>query len=124
VIRKVDFGANDVGTHGQGGRLEVDRWYLVTYVVDDATKECRVYLDGDLKKTFPYKGTPRLMQPGQKLRIGCSWGNEFMDGVIDDVKIWNRPLRFLLRHMHVVCAHLSDGGRQAVIMQSDAGPED
>ena len=92
-IRKVDFGANDVGTNGQGGRLEVDRWYLVTYVVDDATKECRVYLDGDLKKTFPYKGTPRLMQPGQKLRIGCSAGNEFMDGVIDDVKIWNRPLR-------------------------------
>jgi SAM-dependent methyltransferase len=35
-----------------------------------------------------------------------------------------RGTRFLLRHMHVVCAHLSDGGRQAVIMQSDAGPED
>ncbi len=26
--------------------------------------------------------------------------------------------------MHVVCAHLSDGGRQAVIVQSHAGPED
>jgi len=33
-------------------------------------------------------------------------------------------LRFLLRHVHVVCAHLSDGGRQAVIVQSYAGPED
>jgi hypothetical protein len=91
-IRKVDFGADDVGANGQGGRLEVDRWYLVTYVVDDATKECRLHLDGDRKKTLPYAGTARLMQPGQRLRIGCSWGDEFMDGVIDDVKIWNGPL--------------------------------
>jgi len=60
-------------------------------VVDDATKECRLYLNGDRKKTIPYKGTPRLMKRGQKLLIGCSWGTEFMDGVIDDVKIWNRP---------------------------------
>jgi hypothetical protein len=43
---------------------------------------------------------------------------------IDQVDINQARLRFLLRHMHVVCAHLSDGGRQAVIMQSDAGPED
>jgi hypothetical protein len=33
-------------------------------------------------------------------------------------------VRFLLRHMYVVCAHLSDGGRQAVIVQSHTGPED
>lgn len=79
-----------VGTR-HGGKLELGRWYLVTYVVDDATKECRLYLNGDRKKTIPYKGTPRLMKRGQKLLIGCSWGTEFMDGVIDDVKIWNRP---------------------------------
>ena len=33
-------------------------------------------------------------------------------------------VRFLLRHTHVVCAHLSDGGREAVIVQSHAGSED
>ena len=88
----VNFGAGDVGTNGQGGRLAVGRWYLVTYVVDDAAKQCRLFLDGDLKKTIPFTGTPRLMQPGQTLRIGCSSGDEFMDGVIDEVKIWNRPL--------------------------------
>jgi hypothetical protein len=32
------------------------------------------------------------MKPGQTLRIGCSSGREFMDGVLDDVKIWNKPL--------------------------------
>ncbi|MEI7780475.1 MAG: LamG-like jellyroll fold domain-containing protein [Planctomycetota bacterium] len=88
----VNFGARDVGTDGQGGRLKVGRWYLVTYVIDDAAKQCRLYLGGDLKKTIPYKGTPRLMKSDQTLRIGCSSHDEFMDGVIDDVKIWNLPL--------------------------------
>lgn len=92
IETKVNFYAADVGTDGQGGVLDVGRWYLVTYVVDDAAKQFRLFLDGDLKKTIPYEGTPRLMQPGQSLRIGCSSGSEFMDGVIDDVKIWNRPL--------------------------------
>jgi hypothetical protein len=81
-----------VGSDGQGGRLAVGRWYLVTYVVDDVAKECRLYLNGDRKKTIPYEGTPRLMKPDQTLRIGCSANDEFMDGIIDDVKIWNRPL--------------------------------
>ena len=92
IETNVNVYANDVGTNGHGGDLEVGRWYLVTYVVDDATKTFRLYLDGDLKKAIPYAGTPRLMKPGQSLRIGCSSGNEFMDGVIDDVKIWNKPL--------------------------------
>lgn len=92
IETKVNFGEGDVGTDGQGGRLQVGRWYLVTYVIDDSAKQCRLYLDGDLKKTIPYAGTPRLMKPGQSLRIGCSAGDEFMDGVIDDVKIWNTPL--------------------------------
>jgi putative heme-binding domain-containing protein len=88
----VNFGAGDVGSDGQGGRLAVGRWYLVTYVVDDAAKECRLYLNGDRKKTISYEGTPRLMKSDQALRIGCSANDEFMDGIIDDVKIWNRPL--------------------------------
>jgi putative heme-binding domain-containing protein len=92
IETKVNFGANDVGSDRQGGRLQVGRWYLVTYVIDDAAKHCRLYLNGDLKKSIPYQGIPRLMKPGQTLRIGCSSGREFMDGVIDDVKIWNKPL--------------------------------
>ena len=64
----------------------------MTYVVDDAAKKFRLYLDGDLKKTISYSGTPRFMKPGQTLQIGCSSGGEFMDGVIDDVKVWNGPL--------------------------------
>jgi hypothetical protein len=32
-----------------------------------------------------------------------------------------RQIGFLLRHLHVACLQLSDGGRQAVILQSNAG---
>ncbi|MCE9632546.1 MAG: c-type cytochrome, partial [Planctomycetia bacterium] len=92
IEMKLDIGAADVGMDGQGGQLKVGRWYHVTYVVDDSTKHCRLYVDGDPKKTVPYAGLPRLMKPGQALRIGCSAHGEFMGGIIDEVKIWNQPL--------------------------------
>ncbi len=88
----VNFYKDDGGRTGQGGDLDVDRWYLVAFVVDDARKEFRLYLDGDRKKTIPYAGTPKLMQAGQELHIGHSSGDEYMDGAIDEVRIWNRPL--------------------------------
>lgn len=88
----VNFYAGDVGSDGQGGDLALDRWYLVTFVVDDARGECRLFLDADRKRTIPFSGRPRLMQPGQEMHIGHSSGSEHMDGVIDEVRIWNRPL--------------------------------
>ena len=84
----VNFYADDTGSNGQGGDLELDRWYHIVYVIDDSKQECRLYLDADLKKFIPFKGTPRLMQPGQQMRIGCSSPTEFMDGIIDEVTIW------------------------------------
>lgn len=88
----VNFYENDTGTNGQGGKLALDRWYHVVYVVDAAAHECRLYLDADLKKTIAFQGTPRLMQPGQTMRIGASSPGEFMDGVIDEVRIWGTAL--------------------------------
>jgi hypothetical protein len=88
----VNFYEDDTGTNGQGGKLALDRWYHVVYVVDAAAHECRLYLDADLKKTVAFQGTPRLMQPGQTMRIGASSPTEFMDGVIDEVRIWGVAL--------------------------------
>ena len=88
----VNFYENDTGTNGQGGKLALDRWYHVVYVVDTAAHECRLYLDADLKKTIAFQGTPRLMQPGQTMRLGASSPTEFMDGVIDEVRIWGVAL--------------------------------
>jgi len=92
IETKVNFYKDDVGANGQGGDLELDRWYLVTFVIDNGTKECRLYLDGDRKKTIPFTGEPKLMQSGRTLRIGDTGAGEHMDGVIDDVRIYTEAL--------------------------------
>ena len=88
----VNFDESDRGSDGQGGKLVVGRWYHITYVVDAVAGECRLYLDADLKRTVSFEGKPVLMRPGQRLRIGNSSSDEFMDGVIDDVRIWSQAL--------------------------------
>ena len=88
----INFYKDDVGSNGQGGDLETKRWSLITFVVDNEHKECRLYLDADRKKTIPFKGEPRLMRSGQTMRIGSTGNGEFMDGVIDDVRIWKQAL--------------------------------
>jgi Concanavalin A-like lectin/glucanases superfamily/Trehalose utilisation len=88
----INFYRNDLGTNGQGGDLEIKRWYLVTFVIDNEKKNCRLYLDGDLKKTITFTGEPRLMRQGQAMHIGNTGANEFMDGVIDEVRLWNKAL--------------------------------
>ncbi|MFP6675773.1 MAG: LamG-like jellyroll fold domain-containing protein [Pirellulaceae bacterium] len=92
IETKVNFYADDKGANGQGGVLDLDRWYHIVYVIDNEAQRCRLYLDADLKKTIPFVGTPRLMKPGQQMRIGNSSSDEFMDGVIDEVCIWDQAL--------------------------------
>ncbi len=92
IDTRVNFYKDDVGSNGQGGDLETQHWYLVTFVVDSEHKESRLYLDGDRKKTIPFTGEPRLMRQGQTMQIGNTGKGEFMDGVIDDVRIWKQAL--------------------------------
>lgn len=92
IDTKINFYKDDVGSNGQGGDLATRRWYLITFVVDNERKECRLYLDGDRKKTIAFQGQPRLMRPGQTMTIGNTGAGEFMDGVIDDVRIWKDAL--------------------------------
>ncbi len=88
----VDIRAGDVGSNDQGGVLDVDQWYMVTYVIDDANQQVRLYLDADLKRTIDYSGAALLMQPGQSMRIGTSSGTEYMDGLIDELYVYERAL--------------------------------
>jgi hypothetical protein len=88
----VNFYADDKGSNGQGGDLPLDRWFHIVFVIDSEVGACRLYLDADLKKTIPFKGKPVLMTPKHVMHIGHSSGTEFMDGMIDDVKIWNQVL--------------------------------
>lgn len=92
IDTRINFYKDDVGSNGQGGDLALERWYLITFVVDNQRKECRLYLDADRKKTIPFTGEPRLMRQGQTMQIGNTGRGEFMDGVIDDVRIWKLAL--------------------------------
>lgn len=88
----VNFYEKDTGSNGEGGKLELKRWYHIVFVIDDTRKECRLYLDSDLKKRITFKGTPILMTPANTMHIGHSSSTEFMDGMIDEVKIWGQAL--------------------------------
>jgi pimeloyl-ACP methyl ester carboxylesterase len=92
IETKVNFYADDTGSNGQGGDLAVERWYHIAYVIDAGAGECSLYLDADLKKRLSFRGKPILMTPAQTMRIGHSSGSEFMDGRIDELKIWNQAL--------------------------------
>src|SRR6185369_12084910 len=56
INTNVDINAGDTGSNGQGGTLTPNVWHMVTYVIDDAAKQFRLFLDGDLKKTIGYSG--------------------------------------------------------------------
>jgi hypothetical protein len=88
----IDIGSGDTGTTGQGGDLVVNRWHMIAYVLDNTHQEVRLYLDGDLKRTIGISGTPLLMQSGESMRIGDTGYEEWMNGRIDDVRIYNRAL--------------------------------
>jgi hypothetical protein len=88
----VNFYAGDTGTNAQGGKLTLDCWYHLAFVIDSEAGQCSLYLDGDLKKTIKFEGKPLLMKPGQEMRIGNSSSDEFMDGIIDEVRIWKVAL--------------------------------
>jgi hypothetical protein len=92
IETKLNIWKDDVGSNGQGGDLELGRWYHLAWAVDNDKQECRLYIDADLKKTIPFEGKPVFMIPGRQLHIGHSSGTEFMNGAIDDVRIYSSAL--------------------------------
>jgi len=88
----IDIRSGDTGTNGQGGDLAVDTWYMITYVIDNTNQQVRLYLDADLKRTITISGTPLLMKAGQSMRIGDTGYSEWMNGQLDDVRLYNKAL--------------------------------
>ncbi len=69
-----------------------NEWHMITYAVDNAAQQVRMYYDGGLANTLTFSGTPLLMKAGETLKIGNSSGTEYMNGKIDDVFIFNNAL--------------------------------
>ncbi len=92
IDTSTDIESDHMGSNGQPGDLTVDTWYMIAYVIDNTGQQVRLYLDGDLKRTIAISGTPLLMQSGQSMRIGDTGYSEWMNGLIDDVRIYNKVL--------------------------------
>jgi len=75
-----------------GGAISVGDWHHIAYAIDATAGTAELYLDGALATTITFTGTPLLMKPDQELRIGSSYPTEFMNGMIDEVRIYNRAL--------------------------------
>ncbi|MDP6634940.1 MAG: LamG domain-containing protein [Phycisphaerae bacterium] len=76
-------------------KLQPGKWYHLVGAYDGA--EARLYVNGKLEKTQPFKGLIRadkapVLLGGGHLGSG-EWGNQFtIDATIDSVMIWNRAL--------------------------------
>ncbi len=75
-----------------GGVVSIGDWHHIAYAIDDAADTADLYLDGVLATTVTFSGTPLLMKADQELRIGNASGTEYMNGRIDEVRIYNRAL--------------------------------
>ncbi len=76
----------------QGGVVGTGVWRHITYVIDNASQRAYMYLEGALASTATFSGTSLFMKSGQELRIGNCSGSEYMHGMIDDVRLYNRAL--------------------------------
>jgi hypothetical protein len=79
-------------TAAQGGVLPTGVWHHIVYMIDDASDTAKIYLNGALASTVTFTGTPLFMKAGQELRIGNCSGTEYMHGMIDEVRLYNRAL--------------------------------
>ncbi|UCD50165.1 MAG: discoidin domain-containing protein [Phycisphaerales bacterium] len=75
-----------------GGVISIGDWHHIAYTIDAASGTAGICLDGVLGATVTFVGTPLLMSPTQELRIGNCSGTEYMNGLIDEVRIYNRAL--------------------------------
>ncbi|TQE98899.1 MAG: T9SS type A sorting domain-containing protein, partial [Spiribacter salinus] len=78
------FFANDLeGT----ATLEEGRWHHAAFVYDATDEEQRIYLDGKLDGTRDAE--PFAGDQNERLRIGQWDGNQYLDGALDELRIWN-----------------------------------
>lgn len=91
---KMGFTVRDKGRANSAGItspdfLNDDKWHVLAGVRDQDAKKIRFYVDGEL---IDEKDDKTLdINSGQSIWIGEHL-NRFYKGLIDEVKVWNRPL--------------------------------
>jgi hypothetical protein len=77
-----------------GGPVADGLWHHVAFAVD-ATGG-KLYVDGSLKQSLPWTGTPGATTSSEPLRIGLYPGvvgsSNYFQGLLDEVQLWNTAL--------------------------------
>ncbi|MHC4426417.1 MAG: LamG domain-containing protein, partial [Planctomycetota bacterium] len=84
---RMGFYSNDLDT--AGGLIEDNNWYHIAFWYDSESQTRRIYIDGVQAaedNASPYLGT------SGDTRIGQWNNNQWFQGIIDDVQIYNHPL--------------------------------
>lgn len=73
------------------GGIMTDKWYCLAFTFDGSI--AKVYLDGELKSEKKWDNAVMLNQfNSTPIYLGARKGNDFFQGCIDDVRIFNRAL--------------------------------
>ncbi len=91
---KMAFSVRDKGRANSAGIsspdfLNDDKWHLLAGVRDQKAKKVRFYVDGKLINEVD--DNTKDINSGQSIWVGEHL-NRFYKGLIDEVKVWNRPL--------------------------------
>ena len=86
--------ANHVGDQVQGipgGLIDDGEWHQIAMTVGDSGG--RIYIDGSLRSSLPWTGTPGPCTTAETLRFGFSTGFAgYFPGQLDEVTLWNQEL--------------------------------
>ena len=104
-MAKWAFSVRDKGRANSAGItspdfLNDDKWHLLAGVRDQKAKKIRFYIDGELIDEVD--DNTKDINSGQSIWVGEHL-NRFYKGLIDEVKVWNRPL---------TAAELEQSGKQ------------
>ena len=102
---KMGFSVRDKGRANSAGIrspdfLNDDKWHVLAGVRDQKAKKIRFYVDGKLIDEVD--DNTKDINSGQSIWVGEHL-NRFYKGLIDEVKVWNRPL---------TAAELEQSGKQ------------
>ncbi len=88
------FESNEIQTQKNGGdkirfAAQANTWYHIIYTTNPAANELKLYVDGELKAQGNAGAAPENMN---ERRIGSEHNGRFLNGMIDNVRIYNRVL--------------------------------
>jgi len=88
------FEQSEIQVHKQDGvklrsPAEVDTWYHIVYTADTETNELKLYVNGELVAEGTAGAT---LQNMSNRRIESEYNGRYLNGIIDEVRIYNRVL--------------------------------